>query len=77
MTKYLVLQTINSRQHQRLFEPGEIIEFAPNHVAPEGETLPPGTIIVDVDLLIEMGAITPIPPEPGIQPKPDKKKEVE
>ncbi len=63
MAKYIVCQTLTSRQHNRTFEVGEEIEFNPNPVPIEGEELSPDAVIVDIDGLLAMGAIMPVAEE--------------
>lgn len=59
--KYLVNSLLWSRQHNAYFQPGDTIEFKPNPTPPaDGGDLPADAIVVDVDLLVKMGVITPV-----------------
>lgn len=57
---FTVLSPIFSRQHEKIFVPGETVEFAPNPANPQE-----GDIVVDFDKLVEMGVIAPVEDKPG------------
>ena len=60
MPKYVVNMSLFSRQHNAIFSPGDVVDFAPNPVAPDGEELPADAIVVKFERLVELGAITPL-----------------
>jgi hypothetical protein len=52
---YRAVYPVFSRQHNKRFGPGEVIEFTPNPADPKE-----GDIIVDFDLLVNLGILSPI-----------------
>lgn len=52
---YQALVPLFSRQHNKTFQPGEIIELSPNPESPKE-----GDIVVDFELLEELGFMAPV-----------------